>query len=76
MTYEYQAWPAWRYSVDGGRIFSSQEEIDATDGDWFDTSEFVSPSSDERTSLLAQASERGITIDGRWGLSRIRKALA
>ena len=75
MTYEYQAFPAWRYNVDGGRVFEDQAEIDAADGDWFDTPDFVVPTSDERTALVAEAAAKGIAIDGRWGVKRIREAL-
>lgn len=33
-------------------------------------------SEDERAALLAQAEERGIEVDGRWGVRRLREALA
>ena len=76
MTYEFQAFPAWRYSVDGGRVFADQLELDAAEGDWFETPDFVAPSADERAALLAEASNKGIAVDGRWGVKRLREALA
>ena len=33
--HNFHAFPAWRYSANGARVFETQAEIDATKGDWF-----------------------------------------
>ena len=33
--HNFHAFPAWRYSAGGARVFETQAEIDTTEGDWF-----------------------------------------
>lgn len=47
MTYKHQEFPAWRYSAEGARVFESQAELDAANGEWFDTPDMVGKTEDK-----------------------------
>ena len=70
----------------GGRVFDREDAEDAAAAGWVDTP-FKHPNnpdhqpvpepvaSPERDMLIDEAEKLGITIDKRWGLERLRKAI-
>lgn len=82
--------PKWKYAHGDAVIVQDEGEEAALVGDWFDSpAEVVAPpvsitedeqllidARDEKASLRAKADALGIAIDARWGITKIKEALA
>ena len=82
--------PKWKYAHGDAVIVQDEGEEAALVGDWFDSpAEVPAPvvvltddeqmmvdAKAEKAQLLAKAGVLGIVIDARWGIAKIKEALA
>ena len=83
-------YPKWKYSQDQALIVHGEDEEAALSGAWFDSpadvpapvvvmtddEQMMADAKAEKAALLNKAGVLGVTIDARWGLAKIKEALA
>lgn len=82
--------PKWKYAQDAAIIVQDESEESALSGAWFDSpadvpapiavltedEQLLVDARDEKTQLRAKADALGIVVDARWGIAKLKEALA
>lgn len=70
---DHKNWPAWHYGP-GGESAIFECSADVPDG-WKDSPHDVDAPKDEKAELVALAESRGVEVDKRWGVKRLKAEL-
>jgi hypothetical protein len=83
-------YPKWKYTQGDACIVNDEAEEHALEGDWHDCitdvpelvpelteeQQLLIDATAEKADLLAKAAELNVTVDKRWGITKIKDALA
>lgn len=87
---EFAKYPRWKYAQGNAVIVEDEAAEAALEGQWYDSpadipapviesseeEQLLIDAKAEKDALLAEAEARGITVDKRWGIARLKEALA
>ena len=70
---ESKSWPSWYYGPDGqSGVFQSAAEVPQG---WKDSPKAFDAPPDAKAELIALAESRGVEVDKRWGVKRLKAEL-